>query len=249
MPKVKADIEIFAIDKAKYYKYFQRNMLNVLKQAATQFALAAERFIPVWSGMAKGALLAQSHIERMDGGSYNRRAEVFLGLTDSPGSIDIASQLKVGPGSKFLLKGKHKLSYVYFLSGERKDKEAGAARSGYYFYISMKKSYFYFETRIHHFSMSVVEKIWPEQAMIVGRWAADATISALSNTIIPDQDDYIVKTSVKILKGQKLLPERFTGAMPAVRKELEVRASRKLDKQLNDLIIRASKPIKVNIAF
>lgn len=249
MPRVKAEIDLLALDKAKYYKYFQRNMLNVLKNAATQFALAAERFIPVWSGMAKGALLAESRIERMDGGSYNRKAEVFLGLTDSSSSIDISSQLKVGPGSGFMYKGKHKLSYLYYLSGERKDKDAGAARSGYYFYISTKKSYFYFETRIHHFSMAVVQKIWPEASLIAGRWAADATISALANSIVPDENDYIIKTSAKIYKGRKLLPERFTGSMPSVRRELAAIASRKLDKQLNDLIKRASIPINVNITF
>ena len=98
----------------------------LIYSATKEFALSAEKNIPVWTGMAKGALLG--NVKDFNG--RIRKAETFLDIADAPGSIDItnARNIRRASGARIFTKS-GRLPRLH--GGEIKNKYAGARRAGY----------------------------------------------------------------------------------------------------------------------
>lgn len=227
MPKFAVHGKLLAVDDAKFFKYMQDGILAAMKIAAVDFAITASEVVPVWSGMAKGSFLARAHGQK-GGIPFNRTAQQFLGLSDSPGSIDITSQvreyriLNVGELRGKGCKKRVKLNPRYFGSGQAKDKNAGAYRSRYDFNVEPEKFSFSFETRVAHYTENVVKKSWPSVSFVQGELAFQRTFKTWLPKAMPRPDSFITKVDYKnLLKGKGQLPLKQARSRATVSRNLE----------------------------
>ena len=95
---------------------------TIMREAASIGAMSASSRVPVWSGMARGGFLGR--VTAFDG--RRRTAQSYLGLSDSPSSIDIS-------GKVVARKSKLKRNWKGQFGVTKKDKNAGAARAEYEF--------------------------------------------------------------------------------------------------------------------
>jgi hypothetical protein len=151
---------------------------NIMNSGAQVFAHAAEKRIPVWTGMSKGGLLGK--VTDTDGSQ--KWAEDLIGVVDSPKSINILSAraARRSAGARIFTKeGGHRLPRLN--TGEIKNKDAGAKRAGYIYKKTANSMQFLFWYNIPQWQIHE-NGTWnsptaPWHAIEVGKKAFDAYAS------------------------------------------------------------------------